>query len=83
MDQLTITANGDTAVHTDQTLCSRFASGCEQIQADDGTGVHIVDQAASTSPLQADPSPTLTYLALSGNTLTWKHAGASQTTTLR
>lgn len=82
MDQLAINANGNTAVHTDQTLCSQFASGCEQIQAVDSTGEHIVDRAASTSPFQADSSPTLTNLALRGSTLTWQHAGASQTTTL-
>ncbi|MEO9121279.1 MAG: hypothetical protein ABI355_19610 [Solirubrobacteraceae bacterium] len=82
MDELAINAAGDTAVHTDQTLCPQFASGCEQIQADDSTGVHIIDQAASTSPFQADSSPTLTNLALIKNTLTWQHAGTSQTTTL-
>lgn len=54
------------------TVCSD-----EQIQASDGTGVHTVDSGRLPGS-----GPFLTALKLTGDTLTWNHAGTFRTATL-
>lgn len=52
----------------------------EQIVANDSTGVHILDSIPTPGP---DPAPPLlSQLALSGDTLTWSHAGSPRSAQL-
>ncbi len=77
MNALVINRQGFTAAHT--ILLSGGCAGpatdsfCETIQVSDSGGPHTVDTAASPGA-----KPVLTDLALSGDTLTWRHAGAPQ-----
>ena len=51
----------------------------EHIVATDSTGTHILDSI--TTPGRP-ASPLLSQLALSGNTLTWNHAGTPESAQL-
>jgi hypothetical protein len=80
-DQLVLNAQGFTAVHT--TVVQYGAStATEQIQAADTTGVHVEDGASIAHPLDGPPAPLLTGLQLSGNTLSWEHAGTPESAQL-
>jgi hypothetical protein len=83
LDGLVINSDGFTAAHT-----TMYEIGCfqpptggpcptEEIQASDSTGLHVLDSATSQFGF-----PVLTDLALSGDTLTWKHGGAPESAQL-
>ncbi len=50
----------------------------EEIQASDASGVHTVD-----SVMYVGPPPVLTDLKLTGNVLSWRHAGTLRHATLK
>jgi hypothetical protein len=83
LDGLVINSDGFTAAHTTmyEEGCTQPPTGApcptEEIQASDSTGVHVLDTAISQFG-----SPVLTDLALSGDTLTWKHGGAPESAQL-
>ena len=56
------------------------AASCyiERIQASDATGTHSLDSVTS-----ATPAPVLTDLKLTGDVLSWRHAGTPRSTTLK
>ena len=58
------------------------ADRTEQIVARDSTGVHVLDTVAAQSPASQPVTSLLTGLQLSGDTLTWDHAGASESAVL-
>ena len=71
-----------TPVRADPISCSLATfgpCGTEQIIASDRTGVHVLDSSAEFEP---QTGPQLTDLALSGDTLSWHHAGTLRTATL-
>jgi hypothetical protein len=65
------------AMLVDGSSCSA-ATTCttEQIVDADSTGVHVLDASNQSG---TGPPPLLTDLSLSGDTLTWKHAGTPET----
>jgi hypothetical protein len=80
-DQLVLNAQGFTAVHT--TVIRYGAStATEQIAAADSTGVHVEDSVTIAHPLDGPPAPLLTGLQLSGDTLSWQHAGTPESAQL-
>jgi hypothetical protein len=73
MDELAINGEGFTAVHAVATAgCT-----CETIEVSDSTGPRTVDTASSSSG-----KAVLTDVALSGDTVTWKHDGIPVSTQL-
>jgi hypothetical protein len=73
MDELAINGEGFTAVHAVATAgCT-----CETIEVSDSTGPRTVDTASSSSG-----KAVLTDVALSGDTVTWKHDGIPLSTQL-
>jgi hypothetical protein len=85
IDQLVLSSNGATAAHT-FVLKEELGTSCtsvEQIVANDSTGVRILDSITTTTPC-ASPPPALelSQLTLSGNTLTWSHAGTPESAQL-
>ena len=56
------------------------ACATEQIEASDAHGVRTLD---TSTEFEAQTGPELTNLALSGDTLTWLHAGAPESATLQ
>jgi hypothetical protein len=74
MDHAVINGQGFTAVHTVASVECIDVNSCESIQVSDSGGPRTVD-TATTSWVSA---PVLTDLALSGDTLTWKHAGTPE-----
>jgi hypothetical protein len=73
MSQLAINSEGFTAVHAVATAgCT-----CETIEVSDSAGPRTVDIATSSSG-----KAVLTDLALSGDTVTWKHDGIPDSTQL-
>ncbi len=80
MDNLVINTQGFTAVHTgiNDNCGNAPTTPCEEaIQVSDSTGPHTVDTATSSTG-----KPVLTNLALSGDTLTWQHAGVPESAQL-
>jgi WD40-like Beta Propeller Repeat len=80
VDQLVLGADAVTAAHTFGINCN-LGSSCptvEQIVANDSTGTHILDSITDTGPNKF----LLTQLALSGDTLTWSHAGTPESAEL-
>ena len=75
-DGLVLGADGFSAVHTAQYATSALT---EHILATDSSGVRTLDTATSTSPTS---SAVLSGLALSGDTLTWDHAGTPESAQL-
>jgi hypothetical protein len=73
MDELAINSEGFTAVHAVATAgCT-----CETIEVSDNAGPRTVDMATPSSGKAA-----LTDLALSGDTVSWKHDGTPDSTQL-
>lgn len=85
MDSLVLNSQGFTAVHAWEEACQP-PSTCydEQIQAVDSSGFRVVDSASTTPPAGTPPGEgfALTDLALSGDTLTWRHNGQPESTQL-
>jgi len=87
MDQLVLGPDGFTAAHTtllfyNDATVPFSADRTEQIVATDSTGIHVLDTAASANPASQPVTSLLTGLQLSGDTLTWEHAGASESAVL-
>jgi hypothetical protein len=90
IDQLVLGADGVTAAHTFGFGFnnSQSVTEVERIVASDSTGTHILDRTATTAtyPLPVPPgfipTPVLSQLALSGDTLTWSHAGTPESAQL-
>ena len=93
IDQLVLSPDGDTAAHT-AVFNNPLNSSCqsvEQIVATDSTGTHVLD-SITTTPLGSttpdtwscnSPAPSqLSGPSLSGDTLTWSHAGTPETAQL-
>jgi hypothetical protein len=93
IDQLVLSPDGDTAAHT-AVFNNPLSSSCqsvEQIVATDSTGTHVLDSITTTTPDGntpdawgcTSPEPSqLSGLSLSGDTLTWSHAGTPETAQL-
>ncbi len=80
VDQLVLGADAVSAAHTFGINCA-LGSSCptvEQIVANDSTGTHILDSITDAGPANF----LLTQLALSGDTLTWSHAGTPESAQL-
>jgi hypothetical protein len=79
IDQLAVGIDGVIAAHTfvlqspgPYPICTSV----EQIVATDSTGTHTLDSITSTNPCDSPaPALLLSQLSLSGDTLTWSHAG--------
>jgi hypothetical protein len=93
IDQLVLGADGVTAAHTFVLTFTPYVPGqlysqVEQIVANDSTGTHILDSISITPtypyPLPDGFTPTLALSqpALSGDTLTWSHAGTPESAQL-
>ncbi len=83
MNQLALGSNGFSAVHTliqGGSTCSTLSPSCtvEQIIVHDSAGVQTLDSATQPEP----SAPVLTGLRLSGDTLTWEHAGTPESAQL-
>jgi hypothetical protein len=91
IDQLVLGADGVSAAHTFGFgfINSQSVAEVERIIASHSTGAHVLDRSANTStyPLPVPPgfipTPVLSQLALSGDTLTWSHAGTPESTQLK
>jgi hypothetical protein len=89
LDQLVLGSDAVTAVHTwfmDSNCWSGPGGACttvEQILANDNTGTHIIDSITTTGPYDPSAMPSmLSQLSLSGDTLTWSHAGTPESAQL-
>jgi hypothetical protein len=87
LDELALGADGFTAAHTTSLFYNNAtvppsADHTEQIVASDSTGVHVLDSVASENPAGQPVASSLTGLQLTGDTLTWDHAGASESAVL-
>jgi hypothetical protein len=84
VDQLVLGTDGATAAHTFGAAPGSSCASVEQIVANDSTGAHILDSITTTPPSCNGPPPALelSQLTLSGDTLTWNHAGTSETARL-
>ena len=83
MNQLALGSNGFSAVHTliqGGSTCSTLSPNCtvEQIIVHGSAGVQTLDSATQPEP----SAPVLTGLRLSGDTLTWEHAGTPESAQL-
>jgi dipeptidyl aminopeptidase/acylaminoacyl peptidase len=79
VDQLVLGPDAVTAAHTFGYNCALTPCQMgEQIVANDSTGTHILDTITDTGP----DNSLLTGLALSGDTLTWNHAGTPESAQL-
>ncbi len=85
-DGLVLGADGFSAVHTTVTQFGTpnqtSEERTEQILAADSTGVHILDSTSNQYAINQTPPPLLTGLTLSGDALTWEHAGTPQSAQL-
>ena len=79
MDDLVLGANGFSAAHT--TLQGEGYPQIEKIVASDSRGITTLD--AVTSQCNCEPTPLLTGLNLTGDTLTWSHDGTPETAQLQ
>jgi hypothetical protein len=82
-DSLVMNSQGFTAIHTVVlTFCGKpgpvYCSYQEEIEAADSSGVRTLDSATESPPA----GPALTDLALSGDSLTWKHDGIPESAQL-
>jgi hypothetical protein len=69
-----------TPVVADPISCPQVtACGTEKIIASDQTGIHTLD---TSTEFEAQTGPQLTGLNLTGDTLSWQHAGTPRTDTL-
>jgi len=75
MDGLVMNAQGFTAVH----VWTSVPEVAEEIQVSDGPGARTVDTATETSLV----SSVLANLTLSGDIVTWTHAGTPESATLQ
>jgi hypothetical protein len=86
IDQLVLGADGDTAAHTfvlDDPTVYPSCTSVEQIVANDSTGTHVLDSITTTNPCNSPaPALVLSQLSLSGDTLTWNHAGTPESAQL-
>jgi hypothetical protein len=85
IDQLVVGAGGVTAAHTFVQDCRSLTSctSVEQIVANDNTGTHILDSITTPTSYDGPRAPSqLSDLTLSGNTLTWSHAGTMESAQL-
>jgi hypothetical protein len=86
VDQLVLGADGITAAHTFVLNDPRPYPSCtsvEQIVANDSTGSHVLDSITTTNPCNSPaPALLLSQLSLSGDTLTWSHAGTPESAQL-
>ncbi len=91
MNGLVLGPDGFSAAHTTRTLvgpCSpspcpnRQEHQTEQIIAADSSGVHVLDTLASDYPVRDPGASLLTALQLSGDTLSWSHAGTPESAEL-
>jgi hypothetical protein len=91
VDQLVLGPDAVTAAHTWVTTinCSPGQGAvctmttAEQIVANDSTGTHVLDSITTTSPNDPSAVPSvLSGLSLSGDTLTWSHAGSPRSAQL-
>lgn len=84
MDGIVVAADGGSAVHTSVVQFDTHGVGnqTEQIVASTVTDIHILDFATSTSTNGQPPPAVLTGLSLTGDTLSWQHAGAPESTAL-
>lgn len=90
LDQLVLGSDAVTAAHTWARNVNCFypvqggvCTTVEQIVANDNTGPHILDSITTTSPDDPGAVPsTLSQLSLSGDTLTWSHAGSPRSAQL-
>lgn len=78
LNQLVLGPDAATAAHT--WVFTGCCTTTEQIVANDSTGTHILDSITTTDPSGTNPTPLvapsmLSQLTLSGDTLTWIHAG--------
>jgi hypothetical protein len=82
IDQLAVGAGRVTAAHTFVVNDPRTYPSCtsvEQIVANDSTGTHILDSITTTTACNSPaPALLLSQLSLSGDTLTWRHAGTPE-----
>ena len=85
--QLVLNADGFSAVHTISTQfggpAPDTAETTDGIVASDSSGVHIEDTASEAGSGFSLGTPSLTDLQLSGDTLTWLHAGSPRSATLQ
>ena len=91
VDQLVLGPDAVTAAHTWVTNINCYpgqGAACtmttvEQIVANDRSGTHVLDSITTTGPDDPSAVPsTLSQLSLSGDTLTWSHAGIPQSAQL-
>jgi hypothetical protein len=90
LDQLVLGADAVTAAHTWVRNINCFfqvqgdvCTTVEQIIANDNTGTHILDSITTTGPDDPSAIPSmLSQLSLSGDTLTWSHAGTPESAQL-
>ena len=60
-----------------------LCTSAEPIVANDSTGTHILDSITTTTPCNSPaPALLLSQLSLSGDTLTWSHAGTPESAQL-
>jgi hypothetical protein len=82
IDQLVLGSDGATAAHTFGQTSGSSCAWAEQIVANDGTGVRVLDSI--TTPCNGPPlAKELSQLTLSGDTLTWSHAGTPESAQLK
>jgi hypothetical protein len=86
IDQLAVGTDGVTAARTfvlNNPTAYPTCTSVEQIVANDTTGTHILDSITTTSSCNGTaPALLLSQLSLSGDTLTWSHAGTPETAQL-
>jgi hypothetical protein len=86
IDQLVVGADGVTAAHTFVLNNPGPYPACasvEQIVANDSTGPRVLDSITTTNPCTSPPPALqMSQLSLSGDTLTWRHAGTPESAQL-
>jgi hypothetical protein len=83
IDQLVLGTDAVSAAHAFVVTTCEPSSSCtlvESIVASDSTGRHVLDSITTTGSVNA--APVLSQLALSGDTLTWSHAGSPRSAQL-
>ena len=87
IDQLAVSdTDGANAAHTfvlNNPLTYPSCTSTEQIVATDSTGTHILDSITTKTPCGGPPpAMQLSQLSLSGQRLTWSHAGTPESAPL-
>jgi hypothetical protein len=87
IDQVVLSdTDGANAAHTFVVNSNVAGPNCkltEQIVATDSTGTHILDSITTAATDCAAPAMRLSQLSLSGQTLTWNHAGTPESAQLK